>query len=155
MSELSVLMVDDQPNNLVALESILEDDRWCLVKANSGSEALKTVLQKSIDLVLLDVQMPDMDGFEVAELMRDNPKTQNIPIIFVTAISKDDRYVQKGYEKGAIDYLFKPLNPAVIRAKVSFFMGLAKQRRDLMEKLERSRAHRQAYEMEKKGNISE
>ena len=106
-----ILMVDDRPENLVALEAVLEGDDRVLIKANSGNEALMLLLKHQFSLVLLDVQMPRMDGFEVAELMRANKKIQKVPIIFVTAISKEKKYVFKGYECGAVDYLFKPIEP--------------------------------------------
>ena len=145
-----VLMVDDQPANLVSLEAILEEEGRELLKANSGPEALKLLLKEDISLVLLDVQMPGMDGFEVAELMRQRKDTQTIPIIFVTAISKEKKYVFKGYEAGAVDYLFKPLDPVILQSKVGFFLQLDRQRRELQEKLKQAQAHRAAYEEAKK-----
>ena len=145
-----VLMVDDQPANLVSLEAILEEEGRVLLKAHSGPEALKLLLKEDVSLVLLDVQMPGMDGFEVAELMRQRKDTQNIPIIFVTAISKEKKYVFKGYQAGAVDYLFKPLDPVILQSKVNFFLQLDRQRRELQEKLREAKAHRAAYEAGKK-----
>jgi response regulator RpfG family c-di-GMP phosphodiesterase len=150
MIEQKILAVDDEPANLVSLEAILEDEGRELLKATSGAEALKILLKEDVSLVLLDVQMPEMDGFEVAELMRHRKDTQTIPIIFVTAISKEDKYVFKGYQVGAVDYLFKPLDPMILKSKVDFFLRLDKQRRELQEKLKQSQAHRAAYEAEKK-----
>lgn len=135
----NVLIVDDTPENLVALEVVLEDLDCNLIKASSGQQALGTLLKKSIALVLLDVQMPEMDGFEVAALMRNNPKTQNIPIIFVTAISKEQKYVHQGYKAGAIDYLFKPIEPIILKGKVNFFLELDRQKRRLEAKLAAAR----------------
>ncbi|MDF1630237.1 MAG: response regulator [Alcanivoracaceae bacterium] len=150
MIEQRILMVDDQPSNLVSLDAILEAEGRVLLKATSGPEALKILLKEDISLVLLDVQMPGMDGFEVAELMRQRKDTQSIPIIFVTAISKEDKYVFRGYQVGAVDYLFKPLDPVILQSKVGFFLQLDRQRRELQEKLLQAQAHRAAYEAAKK-----
>ena len=146
MIEQKLLLVDDQPANLVSLEAILESEGRILMKAHSGQEALKILLKEDISLVLLDVQMPGMDGFEVAQLMRRRNDTQTIPIIFVTAISKEKKYVFRGYQAGAVDYLFKPLDPLILKSKVDFFLGLDKQRRQLQAKLKEAQAHRAAYE---------
>lgn len=145
-----VLLVDDQPANLVSLEAILEAEDRELIKANSGPEGLKVLLKEDISLILLDVQMPGMDGFEMAELMRQRKDTQSIPIIFVTAISKEKQYVFKGYQVGAVDYLFKPLDPVILQSKVNFFLQLDRQRRELQQKLKQAQAHRAAYEEAKK-----
>lgn len=142
--EQSILLVDDHAENIVALEAILEDMDCTLLKATSGNQALSVLLKHDVALVLLDVQMPDMDGFEVAELMRKNARTRTVPIIFVTAISKEARYVQRGYNVGAIDYMFKPLNPEILRHKARFFLDLDAQKRRLEEQLQRSRASREA-----------
>ena len=144
-----ILMVDDQPANLVSLEALLEEEDRELIKATSGPDALKILLKDDISLVLLDVQMPGMDGFEVAELMRQRKDTQAIPIIFVTAISKEDKYVFRGYQVGAVDYLFKPLDPVILQSKVNFFLQLDRQRRELQLKLKQAQAHRAAYEAAK------
>jgi response regulator RpfG family c-di-GMP phosphodiesterase len=135
----NVLLVDDTPENLVALEVVLEDVDCNLIKAGSGQQALATLLKKDVSLVLLDVQMPEMDGFEVAAIMRDNPRTRNIPIIFVTAISKEQRYVHQGYKAGAVDYLFKPIEPLILKSKVNFFLQLDRQKRRLEAKLAAAR----------------
>ena len=144
-----ILMVDDQPANLYSLEAILEEEDRELLKAENGPDALKILLKEDISLVLLDVQMPGMDGFEVATLMRQRKDTQSIPIIFVTAISKEDKYVFKGYQVGAVDYLFKPLDSVVLQSKVNFFLQLDRQRKELQLKLKQAQAHRAAYEAEK------
>ncbi len=123
-----ILLVDDKPANLLALESLLESPEVRTIKATSGNEALGLLLEYDFALVLLDVQMPDMDGFETAELMRSNEKTRNIPIIFVTAISKEQQNIFKGYESGAVDYLFKPLDPHILIGKVKVFIELHRQR---------------------------
>lgn len=145
----TILMVDDTPENLYSLEAVLEAPGRKLVKANSGPEALKVLLKHDVSLVLLDVQMPGMDGFEVAEIMRSNPKTKNVPIVFVTAINKDQKYVFKGYQAGAVDYLFKPLDAVILASKVDFFLQLDHQRKELERKIKAAQAHRAAYEREK------
>jgi len=124
-------MVDDRPENLLALEALLDDADMRLVKAESGNEALRRVLRDDFALVLLDVQMPDMDGFETAELLRINPKTRHVPIIFVTAGMKDRPLQFKGYELGAVDYLIKPFEPAILKGKVRVFCELYRQRKAL------------------------
>ncbi len=134
---ISILLVDDRPENLTALEALLSDLGLNLVKALSGNDALRLSLKHDFALVLLDVQMPDMDGFETAELMRSNPKTRHLPIIFVTAGMKDISCQFKGYDAGAVDYLLKPLEPAILRSKVKVFRDLYLLRREL-EKREAS-----------------
>ena len=136
MSEIeksSLLLVDDRPENLIALEHILEDLDCQLIKAISGQEALSLFLKYDFALVLLDVQMPGMNGFEVAELMRGIKKARHVPIIFVTAISKEQKYIFQGYESGAVDYLFKPLDPDILKSKVNVFLELHWQKQ-LLEK---------------------
>ncbi|ERP92796.1 chemotaxis protein CheY [Alcanivorax sp. P2S70] len=129
----NILVVDDHRENLIALEAILDGDGRNLIMAQSGNEALSLALKHDFALVLLDVQMPEMDGFEVAELMRKNKKTRNLPIIFVTAISKEQKYVFKGYECGAVDYLFKPIDQKILEAKVNVFLELDRQRKKLQQ----------------------
>lgn len=131
-----VLIVDDKPENLMVLEVLLEDIDCNVVKANSGNEALGLMLEYDFSLVLLDVQMPEMDGFETAELMRGSERTRYIPIIFVTAISKEKISIFKGYEVGAVDYLFKPIEPLILKSKVKIFMELSIQKRRLEEQAE-------------------
>jgi CheY-like chemotaxis protein len=132
-NELSILLVDDRPENLLALEKHLERPGLNIIKAGSGNEALALVLEYDFALVLLDVMMPEMDGFETAELMRGNPETADIPIIFVTAISKERKHVFKGYETGAVDYLFKPLDPDILKSKVNIFLELKRRKNELEE----------------------
>ena len=123
-----LLLVDDRPENLLALESALEDLDCQVFKATSGNEALRMVLKHNFALALLDVQMPGMDGFEVAELMRGKRESRQIPIIFVTAINKEQRHVFKGYETGAVDYLFKPLDMNILKSKAKIFIELHRQK---------------------------
>ncbi|MGA1870514.1 MAG: EAL domain-containing protein [bacterium] len=125
----NVLIVDDRVENLVALQSILEGLPLQLVKATSGKEALWLLLQHDFALVIIDVQMPEMDGFETAAFMKERKKTKNIPIIFVTAIDKDEKHIFKGYEVGAVDYLFKPIEADILKSKVLVFLELYNQRK--------------------------
>lgn len=133
LNQAKILIVDDRKENLIALDALLQSLNVEILQANSGNEALAKVLDHEFALVLLDVQMPEMDGFEVAELMRINPSTQRIPIIFVTAISKEEEYHFKGYQLGAVDYLNKPINPDILKAKVKVFIELWQQREDLRQ----------------------
>jgi PAS domain S-box-containing protein len=123
----NILIVDDEPSNLLALEAILEPLGQRIVRAGSGVEALRHALRMEFCVVLLDVQMPDMDGFETAALLRRRPRTRDVPLIFLTAISKDESYVSRGYEAGAVDYLFKPYDPDALRTKVATFVELARK----------------------------
>ncbi len=119
-----ILCVDDTPENLLALEAILEPLGQKLVRAASGEEALRHLLGDEFALILLDVQMPGLDGFQTAELIKRRERTRAVPIIFLTAISKDAENVYRGYESGAVDYLMKPFDPDVLRAKVAVFIDL-------------------------------
>ena len=134
-----ILLVDDTPQNLVALEVVLEDMDCDLDSVTSGNAALAKLLKHDYALVLLDVQMPEMDGFEVADIMRSHQRTQTVSIIFVTAISKETRFVQQGYRSGAVDYLFKPIDPQLLQSKVSFFLSLDQQKKRLEAKLAQAR----------------
>lgn len=127
----AVLLVDDRPENLTALEAVLDFPGLDLVKAESGNDALRLSLKQDFALVLLDVQMPGMSGFETAELMRSNPKTKHLPIIFVTAGMNDTRLLFKGYELGAVDYLNKPFEPYILQSKVRVFCDLYRHRRKM------------------------
>ncbi|MDP2875376.1 MAG: PAS domain S-box protein, partial [Holophaga sp.] len=130
-ASIPVLLVDDRPENLTALEALLGDLGLDLVSVQSGNEALRQSLKTEFALVLLDVQMPDMDGFETAELLRANPKTRRLPIMFVTAGMKDDSYRFKGCDAGAVDYLTKPIEPKELRSKVRVFCDLFLQRKEI------------------------
>ncbi len=120
----SILLVDDHPANLFALEAVLSPLGHELVRATSGEEALKHLLTRDFAVILLDVQMPGIDGFETARLIKQRPKTKDIPIIFITAIHRDGATIFKGYSQGAVDYLLKPVNPDILRSKVSVFVDL-------------------------------
>ncbi|MEG4397309.1 response regulator [Microcoleus sp. BROC3] len=120
----NVLLVDDRPENLVALEAILNSPSYNLVQANSGAEALRCLLNEDFAVILLDVQMPGMDGFETATMIRSRDRSRSTPIIFITAFSSNDTHVFKGYSLGAVDYLFKPLEPEILTSKVAVFVEL-------------------------------
>ncbi|MGF7153032.1 response regulator [Novosphingobium gossypii] len=128
---LRILAVDDTRENLIALEAALEQPGVELVTASSGFEALELLLRQDFALALLDVQMPDMDGFELAELMRGTDRTRGVPIIFLTAIATDERRRFRGFETGAVDYLSKPIDIMVLNSKVAVFVELARQRREI------------------------
>jgi signal transduction histidine kinase len=136
MSEVvKCLLVDDLPENLLALSELLRQDDVEVLQARSGTEALEILLVHDIALAFLDVQMPDMDGFELAELMRGSARTRHIPIIFVTAGARDQHRLFKGYESGAVDFLYKPIEPQILRNKATVFFQLDRQRRQLDQQL--------------------
>jgi len=134
--KVNILLVDDRPENLLALEGVLEDENYALFKATSGREALRMVLKHDFNLILLDVQMPGMDGFETAQLIHGKKGVKHIPIIFITAISKEQKYIHKGYEVGAENYLFKPIDPDDLKSKVKTSLDYHryKQQMELLEK---------------------
>ncbi len=129
-----ILIVDDKPENLYSLENMLSEDGRLIIKAYSGQEALKLAFQEEFSLILLDVQMPEMDGFEVAKMLKSTKRTRKIPIVFVTAISMEKKYLLKGLGEGAVDYLFKPLDVEVTRAKVKTLLKLFHQQQELESK---------------------
>jgi C4-dicarboxylate-specific signal transduction histidine kinase len=151
INNIPVLIVDDRQENLSSLEALLNDMPIDLVQAQSGNEALRHALYTDFALVLLDVQMPEMDGFETAELMRKIPKTREVPVIFITAGMKDQYHLFKGYEAGAVDYLMKPINPIILRSKVRVFCDLYQHRREL----ERVQATLEVQNEELLGNQAE
>ncbi|MBD8071467.1 PAS domain S-box protein [Bacillus sp. PS06] len=120
----NILMVDDRKENLLALQAVLESSNYNLILATSGEEALKWVLKESFAVILLDVQMPGIDGFETARLIRAREKSKDIPIIFITALSQTQEHVMNGYSVGAIDYVFKPFPPLVLKSKVEGFVNI-------------------------------
>src|SRR4051812_6108101 len=127
LGQVSILIVDDTPENLVALEAVLSDLGQRLVKVTSGKEALRVLLKEEFAVILLDVNMPGMNGFETAALIRQRKQTEHVPIIFVTAISTTDTHMFKGYSLGAVDYIFTPVNAEVLRSKVSVFVELVRK----------------------------
>jgi PAS domain S-box-containing protein len=136
----SVLIVDDKPENLVALQAVLQPLELDVVSASSGEEALKMLLDRDYAAILLDVQMPGMDGFETAEFIKGRERTAHIPIIFLTAIDKERQKVFRGYAVGAVDYVFKPYDPDVLRSKVATFVELYQKTAALRASEERFRA---------------
>jgi PAS domain S-box-containing protein len=131
LNDASVLLVDDRRENLVALEAVLEPLELDLVSVTSGEQALRELLRSDFAVILLDVQMPGMDGFQTAELIKARERTRHIPIIFVTAISKQPEHVFRGYEAGAVDYVFKPIDDEVLRSKVLALVELHRKREEL------------------------
>lgn len=136
-----ILVVDDNPSNLLAIEAALGDLGGRLVKARSGEEALRRLLEQDFALVLLDVQMPGMDGFETARLIRSRQRSRRVPIIFITAFTQDDQNTLTGYALGAVDFLFKPIQPEVLRAKASVFVELQRHTAEVARQAELLREH--------------
>jgi signal transduction histidine kinase len=128
----NILVVDDRRENLLATDKILRHLNAAVFCANSGNEALSLVLRHRFAVVLLDVQMPEMDGFETAVLMQEHESMHNVPIIFVTAISKEERYATQAAEIGAVDYIFKPINPEILKSKVKVYLDLYVQREQIL-----------------------
>ncbi|MDB6136655.1 MAG: luxQ 12 [Verrucomicrobiales bacterium] len=125
-----ILIVDDEPRNLTALETVLDDPGYRLVRAVSASEALLALVAEDFALLILDVQMPDMNGFELALMIKQRKRSASIPIIFLTAYSSEDQHMQEGYSTGAVDFLHKPISPAILRSKVSVFAELHRRTRE-------------------------
>src|SRR6266481_4607534 len=124
-------MVDDSATNLLALESILKTPDRILVRASSGEDALRYLLDHDVAVVLLDVYMPGIDGLETAELIRGREKSRDIPIIFLTANTTGVRHLTRGYSLGAVDYIVKPVEPEILRSKVAVFVDLFKKTREI------------------------
>ena len=148
-----ILLVDDRPENLLALEAALEPLGQELVKADSGEEALRLLLRQEFAVILLDVQMPGIDGFDTAIQIKEREKTKDIPIIFLTAISREPHHALRGYSTGAVDYMAKPFDPWVLRAKVAVFVDLyekssllKKQKELLAQRLDERYAAEKALE---------
>jgi CheY-like chemotaxis protein len=127
-----ILLVDDRPENILALEAILGGLGHELLSATSGEQALKHLLVDDVSLILLDVQMPEMDGYETAAHIKSRPRTHDIPIIFLTAIDREAYQAYRGYAAGAVDFLAKPFDPWMLRAKVEVFVRLQQERRELL-----------------------
>ncbi|KQQ32702.1 histidine kinase [Duganella sp. Leaf126] len=141
-----LLIVDDLPENLQALNAVIRGPGREIFQAGSGEEALALLLQHDFAMAFLDVQMPGMDGFELAELMRGTEKTRQIPIVFVTAAGKELNYSFKGYEAGAVDVLYKPLDSRAVRSKVEVFVALWEQREAMRRQVQALEQARQAQE---------
>src|SRR5579863_10251168 len=129
-AKVKILLVDDTPENLVSLEAALDTLGEELVFAHSGREALRYLLEENFAAILLDVKMPDMDGFETAELIRSRPRSRHVPILFLTGY-KNEEHLFRGYDLGAVDFLFKPIVPEVLRSKVAVFVELSRKAEQL------------------------
>lgn len=144
MEPVPFLLVDDLEENLLSLDALLRQDDLLLLKARSGDEALELLLEHDFALALIDVQMPGLNGFELAELMRGNERTRRIPIIFVTAGAADTQRRFRGYEAGAVDFIQKPIEAGVLRSKVAVFFELYRQRQQLTAQRDELAAHADA-----------
>jgi two-component system sensor histidine kinase/response regulator len=138
--DVCVLIVDDRTENLDVLEALLQRPGLKLLRASNGRDALELLLEHEVALALLDVHMPEMDGFELAELMRGTDRTRNVPIIFVAAATPAVERIFRGYEAGAVDFLFKPINAQLLQSKVNVFIELFRRRRQLAEQVEEHKA---------------
>lgn len=131
--DINILVVDDREDNLLSIEAILQKDEYNIVKANSGRAALKVLLNRhDFSLILMDVQMPEMNGLETATIIYERDKLKAIPIIFITAYSNDEEFIFKGYKMGGVDYIYKPINPDLLRAKVGVFVELYRKNEQLI-----------------------
>src|ERR1700744_1321703 len=129
--QINILMVDDQPAKLLTYEAILNELGENLIKANSGREALEILLKTDVAVVLMDVSMPELDGFELADMIRQHPRFQKVAIIFISGVHLTDLDRLKGYQRGAMDYISVPVVPELLRAKVSVFAELHRKAREL------------------------
>jgi signal transduction histidine kinase len=137
-SDIKILVVDDREDNLFSIEAILEKDQYTIIRANSGRAALKILLNEhDFSLILMDVQMPDLNGFETATIIYERDKLRHIPIIFITAYSNDEDHAFRGYKMGGVDYIYKPINPDLLRAKVAVFVELYRKNRQLLQQEKR------------------
>jgi PAS domain S-box-containing protein len=139
LDPLSILLVDDRAENLLVLDAVLSSPSYRLVQARSGAEALEAVAQNDFGMILLDIQMPVMDGFETARHIRDSARGKDVPIIFVTALDRDPRHVERGYKLGAVDFVFKPYEPLALRAKVNLLADLHRKNTELTRSQEKLR----------------
>jgi signal transduction histidine kinase len=147
--EIKLLLVDDREDNLFSIETILQRDGYTIRKANSGRAALKALLrEQDFTLILMDVQMPDLNGFETATMIYEREKLRHIPIIFITAHDHSEENIFKGYQMGAVDYIYKPVNPDLLRAKVSVFVELYKKTHQLMAQEQRLKSVNQNLQKE-------
>src|SRR5215213_7694211 len=142
----SILLVDDRPEKVLSIEAVLEDLDITIVRAYSGREALRHLLNQEFAVILLDVNMPGMDGFETASLIRQRKSSQGVPIIFITAMG-DDMHVSRGYALGAVDYILSPVVPEVLRSKVAVFVDLFRKTQQVQRQAESLR--RRASQLQK------
>src|SRR5258708_18517137 len=144
-----IMLVDDREDNLLSMEAVLEPDGYRLVKANSGRQVLKILLSDlDFALILMDVQMPNLNGFETASLIYEREKLRHIPIIFITANNYGEENIFKGYRAGAVDYIYKPINPDLLRAKVGVFVDLYRKNHRLLAQEQKLVAINKNLEME-------
>ncbi|WP_343074116.1 response regulator [Microvirga zambiensis] len=134
-----ILVVDDDPRNLLAMEEVLRSPGIAIITADSGEAALRHLLQHDFAVILLDVQMPRLDGYEVAGLIRNRPRSARVPILFLTAFNKDDLHVFRGYSAGAVDYVFKPIEPLILKSKVNIFVDLYRKTEEIRRQGEEER----------------
>ena len=127
--------MDDEPKNLTVLETVLDDPGYRLVRATSADQALLALVADEFALLILDISMPGMTGFELAQMIKERKRTAHVPIIFLTAYYNEDQHVLEGYGTGAVDYLHKPVNPAILRSKVAVFAEMYRQNRALLSEL--------------------
>ncbi len=150
----NILIVDDIPDNLVPMERFLGSPDLNIIQATSGNEAIALTKQHDFAVILMDVRMPGMDGFEAAEKIHRDPDTMDIPIIFITGIVKEKKDIFKGYKSGAVDYLFKPFNPHILKSKVNVFLELYRRRQALRESNDALiKFQNQLVELERKNSI--
>ncbi len=148
-SDIKILVVDDREDNLFSIEAIMEKDNYTIIKANSGRAALKILLNEhDFSLILMDVQMPDLNGFETATIIYEREKLRSIPIIFITAFSNDEDHMFRGYRMGGVDYIYKPINPELLRAKVGVFVELYRKNLQLQQQEQKLLAANQSLQKE-------
>jgi two-component system sensor histidine kinase/response regulator len=153
-----ILIIDDNQANIFSLEKLLEQPGRSFLSASNGNDGLRIALSDEIDLIMLDVQMPEMDGFEVAQVLKSNKKTKEIPIIFASAERKEKNFMMKGFEEGGVDYLFKPLDAEITKAKVSVLLKIQQQKKELIEKntsLQKAEAQIRELNAELKANLTQ
>jgi len=136
MRKQKILIVDDIDANLISLEKVLLDLQAIIIRARSGNEALIAILNHDFAMAIVDVQMPEMDGYELVELIRSEGRTKDLPVIFLSAVYSDEYHVFKGYESGAVDFVTKPYNPYYLLSKVKVFLDIDKQKFTLLETIE-------------------
>ena len=137
MNKVNILVVDDRPEGILAIEAVLKSPAYNIITASSGNEALKHLLQNDFAVILMDVQMPVMNGFETASVIKTREKSRDIPIIFMSAINQDEQYVYQGYGVGAIDYLLKPFDPYILKSKVSIFADIYRKNQLIKEQAQK------------------
>jgi len=160
LTKTNILVVDDRPDGLLAMEAVLACEQYNLFKASSGHDAMRYALFNDFAVILLDVQMPELDGFQTASLLRENYRSKDTPIIFVTAINKELRHINQGYESGAVDYIFKPFDPFILKSKVNIFVDLFEKNQQIKQQavqlrhLEQQEKERQISELRQENERS-